>query len=66
MEVYTWQARINKGMTLKQLEIATGIGKTTLNNIENGLVSPTLVQLEAIARALDVTMIELFDSEHKG
>ena len=53
-------------MTLKQLEIATGIGKTTLNNIENGLVSPTLVQLEAIARALDVTMIELFDSEYKG
>lgn len=66
MEVYTWQARINKGMTLKQLEIATGIGKTTLNNIENGLVSPTLVQLEAIAHALDVTMIELFDSEYKG
>ena len=66
MEVYTWQARINKGMTLKQLEIATGIGKTTLTNIENGLVSPTLVQLEAIARALDVTMIELFDSEYKG
>lgn len=66
MEVYTWQARVNKGMTLKQLEIATGIGKTTLNNIENGLVSPTLVQLEAIARALDVTMIELFDSEYKG
>lgn len=66
MEVYTWQARINKGMTLKQLEIATGIGKTTLNNIENGLVSPTLVQLEAIARALDATMIELFDSEYKG
>lgn len=66
MEVYTWQARINKGMTLKQLEAATGIGKTTLNNIENGLVSPTLVQLEAIARALDVTMIELFDSEYKG
>ena len=66
MEVYTWQARINKGMTLKQLEIATGIGKTTLNNIENGLVSPTLVQLEAIACALDVTMIELFDSEYKG
>lgn len=65
MEVYTWQARINKGMTLKQLEIATGIGKTTLNNIENGLVSPTLVQLEAIARALDVKMVDLFDSDIK-
>lgn len=65
MEVYTWRARIDKGMTLKQLEAATGIGKTTLNNIENGLVSPTLVQLEAIARALDVKMVDLFDSDIK-
>lgn len=51
MEVLTWQARTEKNMTLKQLEALTGIGKTTLNNIENGLVSPTLRQLEAIARA---------------
>lgn len=65
MEVYTWQARINKNMTLKQLEAVTGIGKTTLNNIENGLVSPTLVQLETIARALDVKMVDLFDSDIK-
>lgn len=65
MEVLTWQARIKKGMTLKQLETATGIGKTTLNNIENGLVSPTLIQLEAIARALDVKMVDLFDSDIK-
>lgn len=43
----------------------TGIGKTTLNNIENGLVSPTLRQLEAIARALDVKMTDLFTSEYK-
>lgn len=65
MEVLTWQARVKKGMTLKQLETATGIGKTTLNNIENGLVSPTLIQLEAIARALDVKMVDLFDSDIK-
>ena len=66
MEVYTWQARTEKGMTLKQLEAATGIGKTTLNNIENGRVSPTLIQLEAIARALDVKMIDLFDTDCKA
>ena len=65
MEIYTWQARIKKGMTLKQLEAVTGIGKTTLNNIENGLVSPTLIQLETIARALDVKMVDLFDSDMK-
>lgn len=65
MEVLTWQARTEKQLTLKQLETLTGIGKTTLNNIENGLVSPTLRQLEAIARALDTTICNLFESEYK-
>lgn len=65
MEVLTWQARTEKNLTLKQLEALTGIGKTTLNNIENGLVSPTLRQLEAIARALDTTISKLYESEYK-
>ena len=65
MDVLTWQARHKRGITLKQLEEMTGIAKTTLNNIENGLVSPTLRQLEAIARALDVKMTDLFTSEYK-
>lgn len=65
MEVLTWQARNKRGLTLKQLEAVTGIGKTTLNNIENGLVSPTLNQLEAIARALDVKISDLYDSVYK-
>ena len=56
LEVLTWRARTEKGLTLKQLEELTGIGKTTLNNIENGLVWPTLKQLEDIARALGVRM----------
>lgn len=59
MEILTWQARTERGLTLRQLEAATGIGKTTLNNIENGLVSPTLAELEAIARALDARISDL-------
>ena len=65
MEVLTWQARNARGMTLKQLEAATGIGKTTLNNIENGRTSPTLIQLEAIACALDFRMSDLYESIYK-
>lgn len=65
MEILTWKARIDKNLTLKQLEELTGIGKTTLNNIENGLVSPTLYQLEVIAHALDVRITDLFDSDYK-
>lgn len=48
-----------------QLEQMTGISKTTLNYIENGVTSPTLRQLEAIASALDVKITDLFDSEYK-
>mgnify|MGYP004466211899 CR=1 FL=1 len=65
MEVLTWYARKERGLTLKQLEELTGIGKTTLNNIENGLVSPTLNQLEAIALALDMRITDLFESDYK-
>lgn len=65
MEILTWQARTEKHLTLKELEDLTGISKSTLNTIENGITSPTLRQLEAIAAALDVRMTDLFDSEYK-
>ena len=65
MQILTWQARKSRNMTLKQLEAATGIGKTTLNNIENELVSPTLAELETIAKALDMRITDLFDSDYK-
>ncbi len=65
MTVKTWEARTAKGITLKQLEELSGISKTALNNIENGKTSPTLHQLEAIAKALDVRITDLFDSEYK-
>lgn len=65
MTVKTWEARTVKGITLKQLEELSGISKTALNNIENEKTSPTLHQLEAIAKALDVRITDLFDSEYK-
>lgn len=65
MEILTWQARTDRHLTLKRLEALTGISKSTLNTIENGITSPTLRQLEAIAAALDVKITDLFDSEYK-
>lgn len=65
MEILTWQARTRRSITLKQLETLTGISKTTLNYIENGVTSPTLRQLESIAAALEVTISSLYDSEYK-
>lgn len=65
MRVLTLEARQNKDMTLIQLSKMTGISKTTLNNIERGKVSPTLKELEAIAKALDVKIEDLYESDYK-
>lgn len=65
MKILTWQARTKQKITLTQLEKMTGVSKTTLNYIENGITSPTLRQLEAIAIALNVRITDLFDSDYK-
>lgn len=65
MEILTWQARTRKNLTLMQLSAMTGLSKTTLNDIENGKVSPTLYELELIAKALEVKMSDLYESEYK-
>lgn len=65
MEILTWQARTRKNLTLKQLSAMTGLSKTTLNDIENGKVSPTLRELELIAKVVEVKMSDLYESEYK-
>lgn len=65
MKVLLWEMRISKGFTLMKLAEKSGIGKSTLNNIENGKVSPTLFQLEMIAIVLGMKITDLFESEYK-
>lgn len=65
MKILLWEKRTSKGFTLMKLAEKSGIGKSTLNNIENSKVSPTLFQLEMIAIALDVKITDLFESEYK-
>ena len=65
MKILTWQARIRKNITLVKLSKLTGIGKSTLNNIENEKTSPTMNQMEAIAKALDMKISDLYESPHK-
>lgn len=65
MEILLWKVRTQKGYTLKQLEKLSGVSKSTIDNIENGITSPTLYQLELLAKALDVKITDLFDSKYK-
>lgn len=65
MKILTWQARRNKKITLIKLSEASGISKSTLNNIENERVSPSMQQMESIAKALNMGITELFESDYK-
>ena len=48
-----------------ELSKKSGIGKSTINNIENSKISPTLFQLEILAIALGVNITDLFESKYK-
>ena len=65
MKILTWQARNDKRISLVKQTQMTGISKSTLNNIENEKVSPTMAELETIAKALNVRITDLFDSDYK-
>ncbi|MGN0272386.1 MAG: helix-turn-helix domain-containing protein [Lachnospiraceae bacterium] len=60
MEIKVWDKRSEKGITLKELSLRTGISKSALQRIESGKVSPTLEKLEKIAEALGVRVTDLF------
>lgn len=65
MKILTYDARQAAGLTLQELAEKCGIGKTTLNDVENENLSPTLEQLECIAVALDTRITSLFMSKYK-
>ena len=54
-----------KNVSVRQLSNMTGIPKSTINNIMIEKYSPTLDNLERIAKAMKVGMVDLFDSPYK-
>lgn len=64
-KILLYEVRVKQGLTLKQMEKLTGISKTTLNEIENDNRSPTLETLVQVAKALNIRVTDLFESEYK-
>lgn len=52
--------RIKKNMSLKKLSILSGVGKTTINQIENGQSIPQIDTVCYIAGALEIEPQKLF------
>ncbi|MFH1276779.1 MAG: cupin domain-containing protein [Candidatus Eisenbacteria bacterium] len=47
--------RLQKGLTLKEVEVLSGVSMTHTSQIERGMTSPTIGALEKLAKALDKT-----------
>ena len=60
VEIKLKELRKQKNITLSELSRLTGISKSHLNYIENGIKEPTISVLVLIAKALNVKIDELY------
>lgn len=65
MKLLIWQERTKRGVTLRELSMRTGISKSALDNYENGIRCPNMNQMELIAKALDTSISNLYESPYK-
>lgn len=65
MEVIVNKVRTEKKISLRQLSRISGVKRSHLSDIENNRTSPTLDELDALAEALNVRIVDLF-VEHRG
>lgn len=65
VKIKLWEVRTEKGLKLEAVAVMTGVSKSTLNNIENGKTSPTLANMEKIAKGLGCHINDLYESEYK-
>ena len=65
MKILLWEQRKRKKLTLIELSKLTGLGKSTLNDLENEKYSPSMLQMEQIAKGMGLKITDLFESEFK-
>lgn len=54
-----------RNLTLRQVEILTGIPRSTISDIISGRTSPRMDTLEALAKGLKVHISDLYESDFK-
>ena len=54
-----------KNLSIRQVSIATGVSKSTINRIMREEVSPTADTLELLAKGLKIHISDLIESPYK-
>ena len=57
--------RFEKRMTQEELAVRTGVSRQTIMSIENGHTNPSVLLAFKIAKALDATIVDVFQTEGK-
>lgn len=65
MKILLAEQMKRKGLSYRQLEILTGISKSTLHNITTGKRVPRMDTMEKLAEHLHVRIEDLYESEYK-
>lgn len=65
MEILLDKIMYDKNLSVRQVSIATGISKSTINRIMRGEVSPTINTLELLAKGLKIRISDLYESPYK-
>lgn len=65
MKVLLNNVMYEKNLSVRQVEIMTGVSRSTINRIMNDETSPTLATLECLARGLKIRISDLYDSPYK-
>ena len=56
---------LRKNLSIRQVEMLTGVSKSTVQRIANNEISPTADTLERLAKGLKVKIYDLIESEYK-
>lgn len=65
MKILLLKARVERKITLEKLAESSGISKSMLQRIESKAVSPTMDTMEKLAKAMNMRITDLFESEFK-
>lgn len=63
MKILLGEYMYKRNLTARQVEIMTGISKSTVNRIMNNQISPSMDTMEQLAKGLGIKISELYTSD---
>lgn len=65
MKIILDQIMYSRNLSIRQVSMLTGVPKSTIHKIGLGQKSPTMDEMEAIAKGLKLRITDLFLSDYK-